>query len=82
MTDKNTPIAQCRNLGPASAKVLAGIGIQTFNDLAQKGAVEAFVSLAITKNKTPNLNLLYAMLGAVDNRHWTEYKSKKVSYFC
>ncbi len=77
MPNKPTPITECRNLGPSSAKTLADIGIRSLTELESKGAIEVFVSLALKDNKLPNLNLLYAMLGAIDDRHWTEYRSQK-----
>jgi len=77
MLNKDTPIAECRNLGAASAKVLASVGVECYGDLHDKGAIAVFVSLAMLENKQPNLNLLYAMLGAIENRHWTEYSHQK-----
>jgi len=36
-----------------------------------------FEELNELKNFKPSLNFLYAMLGALEEKHWTEYKSRK-----
>ncbi|TQV74126.1 hypothetical protein FLL45_14815 [Aliikangiella marina] len=77
MQCSKTPIIQCRNLGPVSAKQLANYGIKTLGELIETGAIEIFVSIAEKSNKQPSFNLLYAMLGAIENKHWTEYKKQK-----
>jgi len=29
------------------------------------------------KTNKPSINFLYAMLGALENKHWTQYKNQK-----
>ena len=73
----NTPIEQLKNLGPASAKQLAQINIMTYQQLANKGAIACYASLLKLDGFSPNINLLYALLGAIDDQHWTMYAKEK-----
>lgn len=67
--DDATPIVECRNLGPTSARHLAHIGVHTLGDLKTLGPVAAYVSL-LQGHIKPSLNLLWAMMGAVEQRDW------------
>jgi hypothetical protein len=58
------------NIGPKTQAQLRQIGIRTHEDLARFGVVEAFVRLKRAGFK-PSLNALYALEGALSNRHWT-----------
>lgn len=59
------------NLGPKSRAWLGEIGIET---PAQLQAADAFQLYARLKARDPgvSLNLLYALLGAQEGRHWRE----------
>lgn len=59
-----------RNLGPASARLLAEIGIRDERSLRALGAAEAFRRLRFESPAPPSLNLLWAMQGAIDGRDW------------
>ena len=59
------PVERMRNLGPASARMLGAIGIQTADDLAAVGALEAFTLLRDQTGHRPSLNLLWAMEAAL-----------------
>ncbi|WP_444997173.1 TfoX/Sxy family DNA transformation protein [Aliikangiella sp. IMCC44359] len=74
---QSTPISQLRNLGPSSAKILAKINVKTLQDLKNKSPIQCFAELRRLNNQPLSLNLLYAMLGAIENKHWTEYKKMK-----
>ena len=58
------------NLGPASARMLRAVGIDTPTALQELGAVMAF---QIVRHRHPyvSLNLLWALRGALTGRHWT-----------
>jgi hypothetical protein len=58
------------NIGPKTQAQLRQIGIRTHEDLARFGVVDAFVRLKRAGFK-PSLNALYALEGALSNRHWT-----------
>ena len=59
-----------KNLGPASAEMLAEAGIYTADDLRAIGAVGAYLRVRETSAKA-SLNLLWAMEGALRDTHWT-----------
>lgn len=63
-------IAELRNLGEASAKMLAQAGIKTVAELREVGAVAAYVAVKRT-GATPSLDLLYALEGALRDVPWT-----------
>ena len=62
-------LARLRNLGPASAEWLAAVGITTKTELEDAGAVLAF---KLVQHRFPgtSLNLLWALHGALTDRHW------------
>jgi len=53
-----------RNVGPKGAAWLRQVGVRTQDDLVKLGSVDA--------GFRPSLNLLYALAGAIENRHWAE----------
>ncbi|MDJ0938784.1 MAG: TfoX/Sxy family protein [Woeseiaceae bacterium] len=61
-----------KGLGPKSESQLKAVGIDTPAVLGDVGAVEAFRRLAELGDATPSLNFLYAMVGALEDRHWAE----------
>jgi len=61
------------NLGPVSAEWLKQAGVTTLAELADLGAVEAYLRVQKLGVK-PSLNLLYALEGAVRGSHWLEVK--------
>ena len=65
-------IADLPGLGPASARMLAGIGIESREALARVGPLAAFRALERVGGRRPSLNLLYALVGALDGRRWQE----------
>ncbi|TQV85278.1 TfoX/Sxy family DNA transformation protein [Aliikangiella coralliicola] len=77
MNSPATPISQLRNLGPVSARQLARIKVTNLFELNKKGAMNCFIELSQLEDYQPGLNFLYAMLGALENKHWTEYKKRK-----
>jgi hypothetical protein len=62
-------ISRMRNLGLASEKLLAGIGIHDSQALAEIGALEAFKRLRLA-GQEPNLALLYTLHGAITDQAW------------
>ncbi len=59
-----------KGLGPKSEKFLNEVGILTPEDLEAIGAVKAFVKLNKECSIKPGLNFLYAMVGALEDKHW------------
>ena len=70
MPDPESEIAQLRNLGARSAAWLNAVGIYTRADLEHVGPVLAY-RMVKDQGYGPNLNLLYAMVGALRDEHWT-----------
>jgi DNA transformation protein len=62
---------QLLNLGPKSKQWLAKIGLHTLEDLKAIGARTAY-DRVVAAGHPANLNLLYGLIGAVQNRHWRE----------
>ena len=58
------PLRQLRNLGPVSSAWLKSVGIVTRADLEVLGSVKAYARV-LDAGVKPNLNLLYAMEGAL-----------------
>lgn len=58
-----------KNIGPASAKWLAAVGIHTVDDLSALGVINAY-TLVRAHGYNANLNLLWALQGAVMDIHW------------
>ncbi|HST29031.1 MAG TPA: TfoX/Sxy family protein [Rudaea sp.] len=58
-----------RNVGPKGAAWLRQVGVRTQDDLVKLGPVDAFMKVKRAGFR-PSLNLLYALAGAIENRHW------------
>jgi DNA transformation protein len=71
-------LSKLKGLGPKSERCLNEIGIYTKNELEELGAVSAFIKLIEECSSKPSLNFLYAMVGALQDKHWAEIaKSEK-----
>ncbi|KAA3653105.1 MAG: competence protein TfoX [Proteobacteria bacterium] len=71
LPDGPAELARLRNLGPASARMLATAGIFSADALRQLGAVAAFRRVrAVTP--AASLNLLWALEGALSDRPWQD----------
>ncbi len=65
-------LSKLKGLGPKSEKCLNEIGIKTKGDLEKIGPVRAFMKLRSECSIKPSLNFLYAMVGALEGRHWAD----------
>lgn len=72
MAEHSQGLAQLKGLGPMSEAELNKIGIYTEDQLRSEGAVNAYIRLGKMSGVRPSLNLLYAMVGALENKHWTD----------
>jgi len=63
-------LRKLKGLGPKTEKYLNEIGIFTKDELAEIGAVNAFIKLQKEGRVKPSMNFLYAMVGALENEHW------------
>ncbi len=75
MTQSHSELLQLKNLGMASVNILHAIGVNTYEDLKAIGSVEAYCRI---KGRGINVSkvMLYALEGALINRHWNELDSK------
>jgi DNA transformation protein len=67
-----------RNIGPKSAAWLRQVGLRTREEIAEAGAVEAFMRVKRAGFK-PTLNLLYSIEGALCDCHWQEVPEQRRS---
>ncbi len=77
MTD-DSELRSLPGLGPKSASWLSEIGIHSRSDLERAGAMTVFLRLQRHDIK-PGLNMLYALVGAIEGRHWTEIARQEKS---
>ena len=74
-----TKLSELKGLGPKSESYLKEIGITTREQLEEIGAVGAFIELKKKNGINLSLNFLYAMVGALEGKHWADIaKSEKV----
>ena len=65
-------LSKLKGLGLKSERCLNEIGIRTKSDLEAIGPVRAFLKLRAECSTKPSLNFLYAMVGALEGRHWAD----------
>lgn len=70
------PLAGLKNLGPKSAEWLTAAGIHDPATLRRLGAIVAFRRVQRVQPRA-SLNLLYALVGALEDVHWTEVRRKQ-----
>ncbi|MFO6423619.1 TfoX/Sxy family protein [Motilimonas sp. KMU-193] len=71
-------ISDLPGLGPKSEQMLQAAGISSVEHLKELGAIAAFIKVKQSSGATPSLNLLYALVGALEGEHWlTIAKSQK-----
>jgi DNA transformation protein len=59
-----------QGLGPKSEKMLKDAGVDSVETLRSLGAIRAFIQVSKTSKNKPSLNLLYALVGALEGEHW------------
>ncbi|HEC19569.1 MAG TPA: competence-specific regulator [Gammaproteobacteria bacterium] len=65
-------LSKLKGLGPKSERCLNEIGIKTRSDLEAMGPIRAFLKLREECSIKPSLNFLYAMVGALEDKHWAD----------
>ncbi|WP_432472960.1 TfoX/Sxy family DNA transformation protein [Amphritea sp. HPY] len=72
----SSDLAALRGLGKVSAGWLIEAGISSAEELVEVGAVRAYLRVhslpGINSGVKPGMNLLYALVGAIENRPWQE----------
>ncbi|PMH44961.1 DNA transformation protein [Vibrio sp. 10N.286.49.B3] len=70
-TTKPTRLKDLPNLRLATERMLKKAGIESVEDLHQQGAAEAFKAIQQSQAMNPNLELLWALEGAIKGQHWS-----------
>lgn len=65
------PLEDLPNLGSVSGRWLRQAGFASRRDLARAGPVETYLAVRGSGIKA-SVNLLYAIAGAIEDRHWQE----------
>ena len=69
-------LAALRGLGKVSAGWLIDAGISSAEELVEVGAVRAYLRVqslpGLNSGVKPGMNLLYALVGAIEDRPWQE----------
>ena len=70
-TSQPQDLLELRNLGMASVNILRAVGISSYQDLAQAGAVECYRRIQARGIHVSKV-MLYALQGALMDVHWNE----------
>lgn len=70
-TQKDQDLLTLRNLGMASVNILHAVGINSYGDLANIGAVEAYCRIKARGIHVSKV-MLYALHGALLDVHWND----------
>ena len=71
MMSKNDELLDLINLGAASVNILRAIGVNTHQELAEVGPVEAYCRMKLRGIHVSKV-MLYALQGALLNIHWND----------
>ena len=71
------PVTMLHNLGPASAMMLAEVGIRTIGELRVIGAAKAYVRVRAVRTRGASVNLLWSMAAGLDGRGWQEVSAEE-----
>jgi DNA transformation protein len=72
MSKQLKQLKQLKGLGPQSERWLVQVGITSPEILRDIGPVRAYIRLIESGTVKPTLNFLYALVGAVEDKHWLE----------
>jgi DNA transformation protein len=69
-------LSHLKGLGPKSTAQLAALGITSVAQLRSSDPFEVYARLKANLSGT-SLNFLYALIGAIEDRHWQEIKRER-----
>jgi len=72
MYEKHEKLSALKGLGTKSEALLNKIDVYTRSELEEMGPIRAFNELKEMEGSSVSLNLLYAMVGALENKHWAD----------
>ena len=65
-------LIKLKGIGPRCQALLNQVGIFTAEELREVGAIEAYLRIIEETEFSAHIALLYALVGAVEDRHWQE----------
>lgn len=65
-------LVELKGIGPKCVQLLNAIGIETEAQFRELGAMEAYLRIIETTDFKANISLLYAFVGALEDRNWLE----------
>ncbi|MFL0810981.1 MAG: TfoX/Sxy family protein [Agarilytica sp.] len=71
MTSRSEDLLGLKNLGMASVNILNAVGVNSYEDLSEVGAVEAFCRIKARGIHVSKV-MLYALQGALMDVHWND----------
>ena len=77
MSETGHQLVDLKNLGEKSAKLLKEAGIETPQDLRKAGSDLAYKILKHRFPRDVSLLFLYAMEGALQDRHWNSFSAEE-----
>jgi hypothetical protein len=77
LPQNDLPVTMLRNLGLASAMMLAEVGIHTIGELRAIGAAKAYVRVRAIRSRGASVNLLWSMAAGLDGRGWQEVSAEE-----
>ena len=77
LPQNDLPVTMLRNLGPASATMLAEVGIRTIGELRAIGAAKAYVRVRAVRTRGASVNFLWSMAAGLDGRGWQEVSAEE-----
>src|SRR5690625_6983957 len=75
MAARHSELLQLKNLGMASVNILHAIGVRTYADLEEQGAVRVYQRILERKINVSKV-MLYALQGAWMDVHWNDLDRK------
>lgn len=72
MMMRERPVADLKNLGPVTARLLSEVGIETERQLRRIGPIAAYCRLKHLVPRQITLLCLYALEGALNDTHWNK----------
>ncbi|MBU2886115.1 TfoX/Sxy family protein [Gilvimarinus agarilyticus] len=71
MATEQSELLKLKNLGMASVNILRAIGIASYEDLQEVGAVKAYLKIK-ERDISVSKVMLYALQGALMDIHWND----------
>lgn len=77
VVERPLQLEDLRTVGVATARWLRAVGITSVAELRRVGAPEAYGRIACRFGRAVNLNLLYALAGALEDRPYNSFSQQE-----